>query len=391
MEVKNYRYKLLCLMSLFFASGMCNMLLGQEKDIAGFEINLDQDYFADFVRSGDNFDNNYAVAMRIGFYGAYANHDFLGAPWVRKRIDRFLFDNMLYSKGFNEEKESHNFAFVINGFSPSIISDQTNSFLLATALGYDPAIDRPFSSFTGIRSTRRLEGSKRFVHSANVVDLALTTSFSFGIMSLGTGRAIENLLGRNRPDGNLWNKDDTKPYPTGQLIPTGIPMFMYSISAEAVVWRPVKKVLFQVRPEINLGSYTNLGIGIDFGKVMNVERHIDNLGYTDLNNPGLIVVNNDNLGLSIVSGATARVVFYNAHLNGLYGASRREAIGFGDMKKFVFEYYVGVKLQLFKKVEFSYSFNRRTAEFTGEAMKAPFWGTFGFKFLLAPEGEGCYD
>jgi len=163
-----------------------------------------------------------------------------------------------------------------------------------------------------------------------------------------------------------------------------MPLFMYSISAEAVVWQPLRKVLLQVRPELNLGYYTNIGFGIDFGKVMNVERHVDNLGYTDTHNPSLIAVNNDNISLSVVGGFTARAVLYNAHLNGFYSWNAGESISFGDTKKLLLEGYVGIKIQLLQKIEFSYSYNRRTQEFKSNLInRKPAWGTIGIKYLLS--------
>ena len=83
------------------------ILTAQEKEISGIELSFDQDNFTDYLRSGDNTDNNYTVAMRLAFYGAYANHDYLGAPWIRKRVDGVLLDNLLFNQGFNEDEESY--------------------------------------------------------------------------------------------------------------------------------------------------------------------------------------------------------------------------------------------------------------------------------------------
>jgi hypothetical protein len=366
-------------------------LIAQENDLSGIEISIDQDFLVDFLHDDPKEDDNYAVSLRIGIYGAYANHVYLGLPFVRQKIDGFLLDGFLEDSGFREESVSHNFVFTVNGFSPLHISDETTRFQEAIDAGYRLIDDRPFSSFTGFRSTRRVQGYKLYVHSAKRQDLAFTTSFTFGFASFGLAQSIENLLGANRPDGNLWDRDKAKTYPTGQVIPKALPLFMYSISAEAVLWRPMKKVLLQIRPELNLGYYTNIGLGFDFGKVLNVERLIDNLSYTDTHNPGTIAVSDEYLALSFVGGATARAVIYNAHLNGLFSSSAGHYIIFGDTKKFLFEAYIGAKVQLFQKFEFSLSVNGRSAEFSGPAGKQTWWGTLGFKYLLAPPGEGCYD
>jgi len=377
---------------VFFSSCLATAsLTGQEKDLSGIELSIDQDYLVDMFRNGPVHDRNFAIGLRIGFYGTYADHIYLGLPFVRQKIDGFLIDRLLYSSGFREENTSHNFVFTVNGFSPSHISNEIVEFQQALDDGYRLGYDRPFSSFTGFRSTRRVQGNKLFVHTTRQLDLAINTSFTFGLASLGLAHGVEDSFGRNRPDGNLWNNDETMPYPTGQLMPKAFPILMYSVSIEAVVWKPIKKILLQVRPEVNLGYYTNIGVGIDFGKVMNVERHIDNLSYTDTNNPSLLVVNDDNLGFSLVGGITARAVLYNGHLNGLYNGNDGHFYSLGETKTLMAEAYIGTKIQLFKKIELSFCVNGRTSEFSAPNNGTTWWGTFGMKYLMAPEGEGCYN
>ncbi len=377
----------------FLFSLSISLLNGQEKDISGFEFSMDQDYLVDFVRNDSVYlEDNYAVSLRIGLYGEYANHPYLGLPWVREKADAFLIDKLILRSGFSENSRSHNFVFVVNGFSPQHISDEIPEFGEAIDNGYMLADDRPFSSFTGFRSTRRIEGFKRFVHSAIELDLAISTSFTFGFGGLGLAKGVENLFGSSRPDGNLWSRDENKLYPTGQLNPAPLPMMMYSISAEAVIFRPMDKIVFQLRPELNLGYYTNLGIGLDIGKVMNVERHVDNLSYTDTNNPGLIAVNNEFLSLAISAGLMARVIGYNQHLQGFFNKNRADDYtSTMRINRFLLEAYVGVKLQFFKKIEINFSVNRRTPEFNTDSNAQLSWGTLGVKYLIAPEGEGCYN
>lgn len=378
---------LFCLIFLSISKG----LISQEYDLSGLELSIDQDYFADFLRDSTEVSDNYTISMRLGFYGALANHPYLGAPFVREKLDALLIDKMLYNSNFREERRTHNFVLTINGFTPSHISDEIVEFQEAIDAGYRLENDRPFSSFTGIRSTRRIEGNKLFVHSARQLDLAINTSFTFGFASLGLASGIEDLFGAKRPDSNLWQENENAEYPTGQVNTAPMPLFMYSISAEAVVWRPLRKVILQVRPEVNLGYYTNIGLGVDFGKVMNVERFLDNLSYTDLNNPGTFVVNNENLSISLVGGAAVRAVLYNAHLSGWFGLWDDYYVGISDTKKIFYEAYAGFKLQMFKKLELNFSVNTRSAEFTLPEQSRKLWGTFGLKILLAEEGEGCYD
>ena len=363
----------------------------QEDDLSGVELAFDQDGFADFLRDSPYDEHNYAISMRVGIYGAYANSTYLGLPWVREKIDGFILDRLIYKSGFREERTSHNFVFTSTGFSPSFISDETEGFDEARALGYSLADDRPFSSFTGFRSTRRIEGSKRFAHSARLFAVAFNSSFTFGFASLGLPQGLDNLLGGRRADALLWDEDSSKPYPTGQLIKKAIPLFLYSVSTEVAVLQPLRKVLVQVRPELNLGYYTNIGLGIDIGKVMNVEKLIDNLGFTDTHNPSVIKVNDDDLSFSLVGGVTARAVFHNAHLNGFYGWSDAHHYTWAETRRFLLEGHVGVKVQFVKKIEVSFSINRRTSEFNDNVKRSPMWGTIGLKYLIAEEGEGCYN
>jgi len=390
----NSKHEFMRLMLLIFlVVGLQGVALNaQENDLSGVELSMDQDAFADAFREADTLaDRNYTIGLRVGIYGAWANHVYLGLPWVRQKIDGFLLDKLLERGSFIQESKSHNFVFTINGFSPSYVNDTDGAYLRDVALGYDHSLDRPFSSFTGFRASRRVQGKKRFVHSAYTYDLAVTSSFTFGFASFGMAGGMDNWLRGDRNKATLWDRDEDKDFPTGHIMQKGLPIFMYSVSGEAVLFQPLRKVLVQVRPEINLGYYTNVGIGVDVGKVMNVDRHVDNQAYTDTNNPSLLSVNNDNLSFSIVGGAAVRGVLYNAHLNGLYGKSEGHFFTFKEMKKFLWEMHAGIKIQLLKKAEFTWSITRRSAEIKGVVNRSPLWGTFAVKYLIAPEGEGCYN
>lgn len=377
----------LVFLGLFFSTASYS----QEQDLSGVELSVDQDRLADALRPEPYFDDNYAISLRLGIYGALANHTYLGLPWVREKIDGFIIDKLLYNRGFDQEEVSHNFTLTINGFSPAFISDRSSAFIDTLSNGYLLRGDRPFSSFTGFRSTRRLEGGKRFVHSAFYMDMAINTSFTFGFASIGWIEELDNLIGAQRPSAVLWDKNDAAPYPTGHVIPRPMPIFMYSVSAEMVALKPLRKVVIQLRPELNLGYYTNVGIGLDIGKVMNVEKLVDNLGYTDTHNPSVLKVNNDNISLALTGSFTARAVLYNAHLNALYGAGSDHYITLKDTRKLMLESNVGAKIQLLKKLEFSMTLNWRTSEIKLQNAKPHLWGTMGLKYLIAPEGEGCYD
>lgn len=368
-----------------------------QVDLAGIEISIDQDGFADWVRKTNEeeenpfYDDNYTVALRIGIFGEYANSYYLGLPWVREKIDGFLIDNLLYNGDFRQKQESHNFVFTANGFSPTHISDEVAEYDDAVANGYSLFNDRPFSTFTGFRSTRRLEGTKRFVHSAKLFEMGVNTSFAFGLGGLGMAKGIDNLFGGRRVDGNLWKRDEDKPYPTGQVLKNVFPLFQYSLSSEIAVWTPIRKIVLQVRPEINLGYYTDIAFGIDFGKVMSVEGVIDNLSYTDVNNPSLAKVNDDDFGFSLVGGITGRAVLYNYHLNGLYGKSKGNYYTFADTRKLIYDAYVGVKIQILQTVDITYSVNTRFSEFKSPLKVNPIWGTISLKYLMGPAGVGCHN
>ncbi len=385
----NWTLRLFLLLSLYICITPCQAQ--DEEPITAYEFSMDQDFLADFVHDDPEEAYNYTAGLRLGIYGELANHPYLGLPYVRQKLDGWLIDPLINLFSFWHEEKSHNFVMTINGFSPRFISDETQLFIDTTANGYQLQQDLPFSSFTGFRSSRRIEADKVFAHTRTAIDYAFTSSFSFGFTSLGLTRGVENLFGARRPNGNLWKKNDQAPYPTGQLNHTMVPLFMYSLSMETVLWRPIKKVMLQVRPEINLGYYTDVGIGFDFGKVMNTNRFIDNLSYTDTNNPGLVSISNEDMSFSLVCGGVIRAVFYNVHYHGMFGWNRLEEYAWADTKKYMLEGYVGAKLQFIKKLEFNFSVNTRSPMIKGEQGKYNTWGTLGFKYLIGEEGEGCHD
>lgn len=366
-------------------------VVGQDDNLTGIEVSTDQDVFADFLHDDPVEAYNYTAALRLGIYGEWANSVYLGLPWVRQKVDDWLIDPMIGNTLWREDYVRHNFVLTINGFSPAFINDETPLFQDTLAAGYSLANDLPFASFTGFRSTRRLQLYKNVAHSAGQIDLAVNTSFTFGFASLGVIQGVENLLGAKRPDAILWDEDEDKPYPTGQLNHTMVPIFMWSLSMERVFWRPLPKLVFQVRPELNLGYYTDIGIGLDFGKVMNTDRFVDNLSYTDTNNPGLLSINDKNIGFSLVGGIVARGVVYNAHYHGFFGWNKREEWAWNDTRRFMLEGYAGLKLQFFRKVELNFSINTRSPMLNVDESKFNTWGTAGLKILLGPPGEGCYD
>jgi len=366
-------------------------LCGQEDNLSAIELSFDQDYLSEFLHDDPVEPFNYTAGLRLGFYGEAANHIYLGLPYVRQKIDWFFIERIMDNSMYRHENESHNFVLTINGFSPGMISDETQLFLDTTANGYQLINDLRFSSFTGFRSTKRIEYSKPRAHIAGISDLAVTTSFTFGFASIGLIRSIDNILTGDRPDGNLWKRDEDKPYPTGQLNYAPIPLFMYSMSLESVLLRPMRQVVLQMRPELNLGYYTDIGIGLDFGKVMNTEKFIDNLSYTDTNNPGSLSISDKNFAFAIAGGAVIRAVFYNAHYHGMFGFNKGEEFAWNDTQKYLAEGYVGLKMQFFRTIELNFSVNARTSALKTDDNKINTWGTVGLKYLIGRSGEGCYD
>ncbi len=363
--------------------------VSQERDFSGFEMALDQDHYADFLRTGNNIGRNYSIGFRLTAYGYEMDNDKLGLPFLRKHIDEFLVKPYLRGISFRHERELHDFTFIANAFMPGHIADDTEVYDIEVALGYDHYQDRPFSSFTGFRSTKRFEGNKLFAKSARKMDFAVASSFSFGFSGFGIAQALQNFFhgnsyfGTERPIPNLWKRDETKAYPGGQVLGWGFPMFLYTLTAEAVVWKPIKTFQFQLRPDFNLGYYTNFGLGFDVGKVMKGEKFIDNLGYTDTNNASILSVGNGYFAYSLVAGGTARVVLYNAHVNGLFGLSKGHYITFEDTRHVVLEGYVGAKVQILNWVEFMVSVTTRTPEIKStNPQELHHWATMSMKVLL---------
>ncbi len=361
----------------------------QERDFSGGEVAFDQDHYADFLSTGLKTTRNYSIGIRVTLFGYEMDNDKLGLPYVRRQIDEFLIKPYLESIGFRHEKELHDLTFIANGFMPLHISDETEIFQLRHGNDYLLSADRPFSSFTGFRSTKRWEGNKIFATSARKMDFAVISTFSFGFAGFGIAEAMQEFFhsndsfGTSRPVPSLWERDPSKDYPTGQVFRAGFPLFMYTMSAEAVVWKPIKTFQFQLRPDFNIGYYTNFGLGFDFGKVMKGEKFIDNLGYTDSNNASILSVANDYFAYSLVAGGTARFVLYNAHLNGLFGLSSGHYIDFENTRHVVLEGYLGAKVQILNLLEVMASVTTRTPEIKStNEQELHFWATLSAKFIL---------
>ena len=373
-----------------FVGCLVGSLYAQERDFAGAELTLDQDHYADFLREGGvNFSRNYTIGMRLSLFGYEMDNDKFGLPYVRKQIENFVARPILKDIGFREDMLRHDFAFIVNGFTPRHLTTDDELYDLAVSEGYSLRADRPFSSFVGFRSSRRYEGSKLVATSAKKIDYALNSSFTFGFAGLGLAGAMQQFFhgvdyfGTGRPKPTLWKRDSALPYPTGQALPAMFPLFMYSLSVESVIWKPIKTFQLQLRPDVNLGLYTNLGLGFDLGKVMKGERFIDNLGYTDTNNFSILSVADGYFAYSFVMGGSARLVLYNAHINGLFGLGDRHHIPFGDTRKIVLEGYVGGKIQIMRYVELMASVSTRTPEIKStNQQQLHHWATLSLKVLL---------
>ena len=372
--------------TLLFAS----LVQSQERDISGFELALDQDHYADFLSPNvTKQSRNYTIGGRITVFGYNTNNDKLGLPFVRKKIENFVVVPILKDLKFRQEQLRHDISFIANGFTPRHISDDTAVFRTETAEGYSIAADRPFSSFTGFRSTRRYEGNKLVATTGRKIDYALNSSFTFGLAGLGLTELVQTFFhsvdnfGTFRPVPNLWETDSSRPIPTGQALPAGFPLFMYSLSVESVVLKYKKIFQVQLRPDVNIGYYTNVGFGFDLGKVMKGEKFIDNLGYTDTNNFSILSVADGYFAFSLVAGGSARVVLYNAHINGLFGLGDRHFIPFDDTRRIVLEGYVGGKVQFIRYVELMASLSTRTPEIQStNEQRNHFWATLSLKVLF---------
>ena len=361
-----------------------------EQPVTGFMVSQDMDHYADFARTGLMANRNYNYALGITLFGEEMNSSYLGLPYVRAAIDNFIITPFLEETGFRLDKKKHAFSFLVTGYTASFISDITDSYLFERTQGYTFANDRPFSSFTGFRSSRRLEGNKLYSKSARQVYIAVNSSFSFGIAGSGLVDKIQRFyysrdaFGTSRPEPTLWKRDQSKDYPTGEVMPAGIPLPLYSLSSDIVLARFLRLFQFQFRPEINLGYYTNLGIGFDFGKRMQGDKFLDVIGYTDASRVPVMSVAKKNVALTFLVGGTARLVLYNAHLSGVQDWSDRNFLAFGDIRKVVMEGYLGGKLQLLRRLEFMAAVNVRTAEFNNPQHPYHFWATATMKVILNP-------
>lgn len=360
----------------------------EEQNFSGISGSIDMDHLADFAVEGPYGDKNYQYAMRASFHGSFAGQDILQVPRLRDWLDSRLvfpyFDKLLY----RPDASQHQLTLMLEGFTPAFISDMTELYPFAVSNGYSLEKDRPFSSFFGVKFSKDYIGHRIQAKSARRMDMKVSTGLAIGVAGTGMVDYFQNALhgndafGTSRPIPNLWRKDEAKDLPTGEVLPAGFPLFLYTVQAQTALFKPVSFFQVDAVGRVDLGYQTGTAIGIELGKSKKGSSTLSTERYTNTVSPVAFYRSKDYLAFNFTAGAQAKFVLYNAHLNGLYNILDRHYLSFHDMRKFVFEAYASANVQLLRSVEVFVGFNARTAEFKAARRDYYVWMTVGAKILM---------
>jgi len=373
--------------SVFLISSL--FLLSQEEQyFSGLSGSIDLDHLADFMIDGPYGDKNYQFAMRGTIHGNVGGLDVLFVPKIRQWIDnRMIFpflDELLYRPDISR----HQISLILEGFTPAYISDETELYPFAVSEGYSLTDDRPFSSFFGLKFSKDYHGHRIQAKSARKMDIKINTSLAIGFAGTGLINELQAALhrsdsfGASRPEPNLWKRDSSKDIPTGEVLPSGFPLVMYSVEAQANLFRPVSFLQVDGLGRVDAGYQTGLAAGLEIGKTKKGMRTLSSERYSNTVSPVPFLRSKELVAFNFVAGAQAEFVLYNSHLNGLFSILDRHHIGFHETKRFVFEGYASANVQLLRSVEVHVGLNARTAEFKNASRDIYYWMTLGAKLLM---------
>lgn len=360
----------------------------EEQIFSGLSGSMDLDHLADFAVEGPFGDKNYQLSMRGTLHGRFAGESYMLVPQLRDWLDRQIIFPYLDKLLYRPDASQHSLSIILEGFTPAFVSDETELLPFAVADGYSLSTDRPFSSFIGVKFSKVYIGNRIQAKSARRMDLKVNTSLSLGFAGTGIIDKIQRGIhgnesfGTSRPIPNLWERDSSKEIPTGEVLPSGFPLPMYSVHAQAVIFKPVSFLQVDAVGRVDLGYQTGMAMGVELGKAKKGARTLSTDRYSNAVSPIPFHRSKQYLAFNFTVGAQARAVLYNAHLNGLYSLLDRHFISFHDMRKFVFEGYASANVQLLRSVEVSLAFNARTAEIKNSRRNQFYWISLGSKILM---------
>lgn len=379
------KYSIITIALLFYGA-----FLGaqEEQYFSGISGSLDLDHLADYTIEGPFGDKNYQFAMQGTIHGRVADEDLLFVPRLRDLIDRWAVFPYLDKLLYRPDASQHQLSLILEGFTPAFVSDETPLYPFAVADGYRLADDRPFSSFFGLKFSKDYHGHRIQAKSARRMDVKISTSLSIGVAGSGLVNAFQKVLhendafGTSRPVPNLWKRDETKDISSGEVLPSGFPLLMYSVSAQAVLFKPVSFLQVDGLGRVDLGYQTGLAMGLEIGKTKKGVKTLSSERYSNTVTPALLHRSKEYFAFNFVVGGQARFILYDAHLNGLYNISDRHHISFYDTKKFVFEAYASANVQVLRSVEVYVGINGRTAGFKNARRNQFYWMSIGAKLLM---------
>lgn len=337
----------------------------------------DQDFFAKSL----NEDRNYTMGFKIILQGELTNKNWwLGVPLLRKGLD------FLTSVEIDDLQPVRYYSLSLKGTAFTPLDICTND-------GMVDIEDRPFSFLLGLSSSRRTEfdfpkqgNTSIFSKNNRNKDFSITNSLTLGILGLDIGKGFQtwshrvHLFGSTREVPCLW---DTQIGEGGEL--TGL----INVSSEKPLLNIINKgaglstlrVLISGSGEVNLGYYTNMAVGLDFGFGRFIE---DFLSSEDLFDSSINAqMNESTVGAwRVVGGIRLRGVLYNAHLMGQFKDNIHEFSN-SKIEKAIIEYYLGIRLIPLKGLEIIYlPLVSRSPEFNTSLSRNHYWGTLSLTFNL---------
>lgn len=346
---------LFCLLFAF----VCEQAVSQDDfaNVSGFYIYSDQDVFLKKF----NEDRNYTMGLHLGVFGPFADENYLGIPFLRKKVDHFFGFDSIHCE--NDPLTRASVVLYGSGYTPLAI-EQT-----------DPIIgDRPYASLLMLGAG--------YLSVNEPSNYSLLTEFNLGMLGLNHAKEAQSYIHKNHWFGS------TRPVPQGwhnQISNGGEPTLLYRIVFRRMLFqndwsksiRNYRMHRFQVTGigEGMLGYYTNVALGMEArtGLFSNPFWEMVSGTSTGMNQYPNPKKKPPAVEIFAFGALRARLVGYNALLQGQFRKSvyRMKA---SEINRVIGEYEWGIGLRLWN-IQLLYGIIAgRTPEYTGDFARPHIWG-----------------
>ncbi|MBC7776331.1 MAG: lipid A deacylase LpxR family protein [Phycisphaerae bacterium] len=360
MKLPKHLFAIFC----FFASAALSAQSGTAADsifkTTGFYFYTDQDFFVDKY----NEDRNYTMGVNLGIFGPVADQNFLGMPWLRKKVDKFSGVDQHHCA--NNQFNFPGFSVFVSGFTP------LNLDTLNPIIG-----DRPYASLVCLSSS--------YVSANRLMGWAVLSELNVGMLGLQLAPDFqikvheEHWLGSTRPTPRGWHN---------QISNGGEPTLMYRIGYRKRLleqfwkvekWPNAKRFQLIGTAETMLGYYTNASVGVEAKLGFFSNNFWEMASGTSLGGnqqgQGQPKIKSPFVEAYLYAAFRQRVVGYNALLQGQF---RRTAyrMGASDIERLVGEYDLGIGARIWKINIQLGVISGRSPEYRGDYARPHIWGSF---------------